>query len=166
MNITAKLFIVTGLLALSHMALAQKVVVFNPQTAIFSTQAAKVLSANISQQLNPQLQRLQTLGADIETLQQRISQDQDLMSSDELQGLEDDLRAQTLEFRQLQQYINAIKEQNEQTFLQSIRPKLDAAMKQFIQANEIDLVLNANASVYAAEGVDITAQITQILDQD
>ena len=134
--------------------------------AIFSTQSAKKLSADLSQQLSAQLRQMQALGDEIEQSQQRLSQDQALMSTEELQAAQQSLQEKTLEYRKLQEYVNRAKQQNEQALLQTIRPKLDAAMKKYIEANAVDLVINANAAVYVIDSLDITNQITQVLDQE
>lgn len=165
-----KLLMKAGLLALtlfaSTLSLAQNVVTFSPEKAMFGTQAAKQLGQQLTQQLAPQTQRLQELGAEVQALQQRHKQDQALMSAEELQQLEQQIQLQSQEFHKLQQYIKNAKLQTEQQFLASMKPRLDAVLRTYIEANNVGLIINSGSVIYAAQGVDITTEIATLLDQE
>ena len=165
-----KLLMKASLLALtmfaSTLALAQNVVTLSPEKAMFGTQAAKQLGQQLSQQLAPQSQRLQELGAEVQALQERHKQDQALMSAEELQQLEHQIQLQSQEFRKLQQYIKNAKLQTEQQFLASMKPRLDAALRTYIETNNVGLIINSSSVIYAAQGVDITPEIATLLDQE
>jgi outer membrane protein len=150
----------------SHLSVAQTVVAFSPEKAMFATQAAKQLGQQLNQQLAPQTQRLQELGAEIQALQQRHQQDQALMSADEVQALEQEIQLQSQEYRKLQQYINNAKVQTEQKFLASMKPRLDAVLRTYIETNNVGLIVNSSAVIYAAQGIDVTAEIATLLDQE
>lgn len=150
----------------SHLLMAQTVVTFSPEKAMFATQAAQQLGQQLNQQLAPQTQRLQELGVEIQALQQRHQQDQALMSGDEVQALEQEIQLQSQEYRKLQQYINNAKVQTEQKFLASMKPRLDAVLRTYIETNNVGLIVNSSAVIYAAQGVDITADIATLLDQE
>ena len=165
-----KLLMKASLLALtmfaSTLALAQNVVTLSPEKAMFGTQAAKQLGQQLSQQLAPQSQRLQELGAEVQALQERHKQDQALMSAEELQQLEHQIQLQSQEFRKLQQYIKNAKLQTEQQFLASMKPRLDAVLRTYIETNNVGLIINSSSVIYAAQGVDITTEIATLLDQE
>lgn len=165
-----KFLIKAGVLAItlltSAVSMAQNVVTFSPEKAMFATQAAKQLGQQLSEQLAPQTQRLNELGAEVKALQQRHQQDQALMSVEELQQLEQQIQLQSQEYRKLQQYINNAKLQTEQKFMASMKPRLDAVLRTYIEANNVGLILNSSAVIYAAQGVDITAEIATLLDQE
>ena len=150
----------------SHLSMAQTVVAFSPEKAMFATQAAKQLGQQLNQQLAPQTQRLQDLGVELQALQQRHQQDQALMSGDEVQELETEIQIQSQEYRKLQQYINNAKVQTEQKFLASMKPRLDAVLRTYIETNNVGLIVNSSAVIYAVQGVDITAEIATLLDQE
>ena len=165
-----KLLMKASLLALtmfaSTLALAQNVVTLSPEKAMFGTQAAKQLGQQLSQQLAPQSKRLQELGAEVQALQERHKQDQALMSAEELQQLEHQIQLQSQEFRKLQQYIKNAKLQTEQQFLASMKPRLDAVLRTYIETNNVGLIINSSSVIYAAQGVDITTEIATLLDQE
>lgn len=165
-----KLLMKASLLALSMfastLALAQNVVTLSPEKAMFGTLAAKQLGQQLSQQLAPQSQRLQELGAEVQALQERHKQDQALMSAEELQQLEHQIQLQSQEFRKLQQYIKNAKLQTEQKFLASMKPRLDAVLRTYIETNNVGLIINSSSVIYAAQGVDITTEIATLLDQE
>ena len=166
MKLLSKSLLLAASIAFSGLAAAQNIAVFSPEKALFATQAAAQLGQQLNQQLKPQSERLQAIGKELQALQKRHKEDQSLMSADELKQLELQINQQSQEFQKLQQYLKNAKLQTEQKFLASMRPKLDGALKTYIEANDIALIVNSNAVVYSRSGVDITAAITAMLDQD
>ena len=149
-NLFRGLLVALGI-SLSSLAAADKIAIFSPEKAIFDTQAAIQLGQQLSEQLQPQSQRLE--------------EDQALMSSEELQQLQQQINQQSQVFQQLNQYLNNAKLQTEQEFLQLMRPKLDEVLTKYIEANNISLILNRNAVVYVQDDIEITAAITALLDE-
>ena len=166
MKLLMKAGVLVAALFASTLALAQNVVTLSPEKAMFATQAAKQLGQQLTQQLAPQSQRLQELGAEIQALQERHKQDQALMSAEELQELEQQIQLQSQEYRKLQQYLKNAKLQTEQKFLASMKPRLDAVLRTYIEVNNVGLILNSSAVIYAGQGVDITSEIAALLDQE
>ncbi len=166
MKLMMKVGLLTASLLMSGLAVAQSVVTLSPEKAMFATQAAQQLGQQLNQQLAPQTKRLQDLGTEIQAMQQRHQQDQALMSAEEMQELEQQIQLQSQEYRKLQQYINNAKRQTEQQFLASMKPRLDAVLRGYIETNNIGLILNSSAVVYAGQGVDITSEIATLLDQE
>ena len=153
-------------IAFSSLALAQNIAVFNQEKALFATQKAKQLGQELSQQLAPQTERLETLGQALQQLQKRYAEDQALMSDEEIQKLQLQMNQQSQEFQKLQQYRYNTKLQTEQEFLALMRPKLNAVLSAYIETNKIALIVNNSAVVYVQDGIDITATITALLDQE
>lgn len=158
--------LLTVSMLLSSLAMAQNIVVFSPDKALFGTKAAQQLGQQLNQQLQPQSERLQAIRQELQELQKRHQEDQSLMSADEVKQLELQINQQSQEFQKLQQYLNNAKMQTEKKFLAAMRPKLDSALKAYIEANDIALIVNSSAVVYAQTGVDITAAITALLDKE
>jgi outer membrane protein len=153
-------------MALSNMVLAQNIAVFSPEKALFGTQAAQQLGQQLSQQLKPQSERLDAVAQELQELQKRYQEDQALLSSEEIQQLELQINQGTQEFQKLNQYLNNAKLQTEQEFLALMRPKLNAILSTYIETNNIALIVNNTAVVYVQDGIDITAAITALLDQE
>ncbi len=166
MNNFFKGLLIAVSIAFSSLAWAQNIAVFSPDQALFATQAAKQLGQQLSQQLQPQSERLQAIGKELQALQKRHQEDQALMSADEIKQLELQINQQSQEFKKLQQYINNAKLQTEKKFLAAMRPKLDGALKAYIEDNDIALIINSSSVVYAHAGVDITTAITALLDKE
>ena len=166
MNTLSKGLLLLVGIAFSSLVLAQNVAVFSPEKALFATQAAKQLGQQLSQQLQPQSQRMQSVATQVQALQKRYQEDQALMSAEEVQELKLQITQQSQEFNKLKQYLDNAKRQEENKFVAFMRPKLDAVLKAYIEANDIILIVNSSAVVYAQQGVDITVAITALLDQE
>jgi outer membrane protein len=146
--------------------LAQNIAVLNPEKAVFATQAAKQLGQQLSQQLKPQSERLDTIGQELQELRKRSEDDQALMSKEDIKQLDLQISQQAQEFQKLNRYLNSAKLQTEQEFLVQIRPQLNDVLNAYIEANNIFLIVNSNAVIYAQDGIDITDAITASLDQE
>ena len=166
MNIFSKSLLLALGIAFSNLVMAQNIAVFSPDKALFATQQAKQLGQELSQQLAPQSERLEALGQKLQLLQQRFTEDQALMSNEEIQQLQSQINQQSLEFQKLNQYIRNAKLQTEQEFLELMRPKLNKVLGAYIEANKIALIVNNSAVVYVQDGIDITGAITALLDQE
>ena len=151
-------------LSVSQLILANAIVVLKVEQAIFATGKAIALGKSLSAQLEPQALRFDTIGKKLQTSQQRILADKDLMSSDEVQELEADIQTLNIEFQQLQQYLNNAKAQAEQEFLASMRPVLDKVIRQLIKANNISLIVNGQSVIYHIDAIDITPKVIELMN--
>ncbi|MDB4001710.1 OmpH family outer membrane protein [Oceanospirillaceae bacterium] len=147
-----------------HLAIAQGIFVLKAEQAIFATQKALALGQQVSAQLKPQVVRFDSMGKELQALQQRLEIDKDLMSDDEVLQIKTQIQNLNAEYQQLQQYLSNAKLQAEQNFLTSMRPALDKVLGQFIKDNNPSVIINGNSVIYNATSVDITSKVVELLN--
>lgn len=147
-----------------RLAIAQGIFVLKAEQAIFATQKALALGQQVSAQLKPQVVRFDSMGKELQALQQRLEIDKDLMSDDEVLQIKTQIQNLNAEYQQLQQYLSNAKLQAEQNFLTSMRPALDKVLGQFIKDNNPSVIINGNSVIYNATSVDITSKVVELLN--
>ena len=147
-----------------QLAIAQGIFVLKAEQAIFATQKALALGQQVSEQLKPQVVRFDSMGKELQALQQRLEIDKDLMSDDEVLQIKTQIQNLNAEYQQLQQYLSNAKLQAEQNFLTSMRPALDKVLGQFIKDNNPSVIINGNSVIYNATSVDITSKVVELLN--
>jgi len=147
-----------------QLAIAQGIFVLKAEQAIFATQKALALGQQVSAQLKPQVVRFDSMGKELQALQQRLEIDKDLMSDDEVLQIKTQIQNLNAEYQQLQQYLSNAKLQAEQNFLTSMRPALDKVLGQFIKDNNPSVIINGNSVIYNATSVDITSKVVELLN--
>lgn len=151
-------------LAMPQIAAADAIVVLKAEQAMFATAKAIALGQQLSEQLKPQTTRFDAMGVELQTLRQRLEADKDLMSSAEVQKLQDEIEALNQKYQQLNQYLSGVKAKTEQDFLASMRPALDRVLRQLIEENNISLIINGQSVIYNAAGIDITPKVVELLN--
>ena len=147
-----------------QLAIAQGIFVLKAEQAIFATQKALALGQQVSAQLKPQVVRFDSMGKELQALQQRLEIDKDLMSDDEVLQIKTQIQNLNAEYQQLQQYLSNAKLQAEQNFLTSMRLALDKVLGQFIKDNNPSVIINGNSVIYNATSVDITSKVVELLN--
>jgi Skp family chaperone for outer membrane proteins len=148
------------------LASAATIVVLNPEKAVFATDKAQQLGQELAASMKPQTSRYDEMGQQLQSLQQQLQQDQALLSATELTSRQQQFQALEQEYQQLGQHLLKIKVQQEQKFLVQMKPALDRVLSKLIEMHKISLILNPSAIVFAVPGIDITAEVVGLLNQE
>ena len=158
----------TGVLCLlgilSVPAHATEVAVLDWREALMSSEAAQRSMNELRNQTGEQRQRAESLGQELQQLQQRLQQDGDIMSDAERSKVRQELRQKGSEFQQLRAQIQQAQQQSEQKFLQSAKPQLDRAIEQVVAEHDVELLVDRDSVVHMADGLDLTQEVTDILN--
>ena len=68
------------------------------------------------------------------------------------------------EYQRSSQQIQQKQAQKEQEFLEMMRPKMDAIIRELIDSNEYDIIIAKQATVYARKQHDITKRVVDMLN--
>jgi len=167
MNKLARMVVLISLavaLLVPQIVNAEAIVVLKPEQAMFATDKAIALGQQLSAQLKPQTSRLDDMVQELQALQQRLQADKDLLSSAEVEALENQIKILGNEHQQLNNYLANIKGQTEQEFLAKMRPVLDKVLRQLIEANAISLIINGESTIYHTAAMDITPKVVELLN--
>lgn len=152
--------------AVAEDAAAQlKVAVVNTDEAIGQTEEFKTFQEALQEEFAEEQAGLQQLQEDMETLQQRVSDERDVMSETELRDVQKEMEDNRLDFdfrgKKFQKDVND--RQNE--FFQTMTPKLRAVINDLIEIERYDFVLERRSVLFANMKHDVTAKVTEKLNE-
>jgi len=142
-----------------------KIAVVNVQRAIGESEEAKKLIAKLESDLGPDQTTVKNLGASITQLQEKFNKDGDVMSDPEKRKLQKDIEDKQIEYQFQVNKLQKVVNERQQDILQQMAPKLDAVLKDIIAKEQYDLVIHRQNVLYVDPKFDITAQVTEKLNQ-
>lgn len=154
-----------SLALVKSVAAEPNIAVVDAETAIGNTVEAQQFLEVLQQELAGDREVLEGLQTEIQELQQRVADEGDVMSDTERRGITKEIEDKRLELE-----FNATKYQKEledrqREFLTSMSPKFQAVLNDLIQVERYDFVLGARTVMFANMRHDITAKITEKLNE-
>ena len=163
---TAALLLFAGLAAAAAPAAGElKIAVVDTGKAIQQTEEWKGFAQVLEQDLAADRDELETLGKQIEEIQQRAADEGDVMSEDEKRSLGKDLENKRIDadFR-IKKFQKEVQDrQNE--MVQKMRPKVSAVVNDLVEIERYDLVFERTNVGYVNPRHDITAKVTERLNE-
>jgi len=146
-------------------AMADKVATLSVQQALLSSKAAEDFRAKLQSEFGSEQKQLVELEAQAKKMQQDMQKNAGTQS-DEVSG-QQRMQFQKVyaEYQRLGQELQQKQREREQAFLQEMRPKLDTVIRNLIESEGYDLVVNKQATIYAKPDLDITQQVIELLNK-
>lgn len=163
-----KMLVVASLVMLPVVSFAQsKVVSINPQMAVFATTAAKAKIDQLQKKSEfvESKAKLDGIAADIKTLQASYQKDGPTWSAEKKAESEKKLQSLSQDYQFQGKKLQAQQQEVMQVIMQEMSPKLEAAIKQIVQAEGITMVVDSQAVIIAKPESDYTAKLTDALNK-
>lgn len=141
-----------------------KIAVVDPMQALMEAEEVRERNAKLEESIEREGMRLRELRNQIGQIEGRLQREGMTMSSQERNKLTDEREAKGLEFQSLQQSIKRRVDSDREELLEHMEPKLLRAIEAVVEEREIDVVLNAQAVVFAKPDMDITSEVTRRLN--
>lgn len=141
-----------------------KIGLIDMRAALFSSKAAQAYSDKMVADFKQQDLEVRAVSESAQKLEMRLQNDAAIMSDSERAKLAADLEEKVQEFRYLKTKLDKALAEKRQEFLEQSRPNLDAVIEQLVKKEGLDLILPREAALYAAQGMDYTTQIIEMLD--
>lgn len=142
-------------------AQAADVAVVDWQQALLDTSAAKQSMNQLKNKLGSRPQQLQSMGQELQQMQQRLQRDGATMSEAARNQLIQQLQTKGTEFQKVRAQLEDERQGQEEQFLRSARPRLDAAIKQVVQRHGVKVLVDRTGVIYADDALDLTSEVTQ-----
>lgn len=142
-------------------AQAADVAVVDWQQALLDTNAAKQSMNQLKNKLGNRPQQLQTMGQELQQMQQRLQRDGATMSESARNQQVQQFQTKGAEFQKLRAQLEEERQTQEDQFLRSARPRLDAAIKQVVQRHGVKVLVDRTGVIYADDALDLTGEVTQ-----
>lgn len=153
-------------LIISAPAVAEtKIGVVDLRQALFSSQEAQAFSQQLQQDFSAEEARVRETQEAARELQQRLEQDGAMMNESERNSLAAQFQEKVKEFNFLKQKLDSTVANRKQSFLESARPEVDAAVQELMEEHDLDLILPSEAVVFAKPDMNLTDQLLEKLDR-
>lgn len=155
-----------GLLSgLALSAQAAEVALLDWRTALMESDAAQRSMGDLEGRIGGQQQEAESLGRELQQMQQRLQQEGDSMAEGERQSLIEEFQQKGSRFEQLRSQIMQEQQQAEQEFLAEAEPKLEEAVDQVITRHSVEVLVDPQGVLHSDVDLpDLTSEVTEILN--
>jgi|SRR6056297_2079300 outer membrane protein len=158
--------LVPALLLVSAGAAAElKIAVLDTQRALLESAEAQELMQTAQFDLEGDQNRVNALGQEIRTLQEQVQKDAEVMSPAEQRKRQKEIEDKQIEYQFLVNKLQKDVQDRRQELLQQMAPKVDAVLKDLIEVEGYDLILQRGSLLYANSRHDITRRVTEKLNE-
>ena len=160
------IILTAAFLAMSQAQAADgRLAVLDVQRALLTSDAAGDFRNKLEQEFADDQQQLVDLEKQARALREKLQKNAGLSSEEETKRLRLQFQKAFAEYQRRGQELQQQRAQREQAFLNEMRPRLDEIIRKLIKDQEIALVINKQAAIYANPELDITARVVELLNQ-
>lgn len=157
--------VLLGLLSLP-VAAAEKIAVVDIQRVIFTSEVAKARQQQAK--TKPEFVELQakydSIAADVKALQQKIEAERDTMSREQATENQKKMEYLRADYELVSRKLQAEVQQLQGQLLEELQPKVQAALKELVDAEGVTLLLQRDAVIFAAPTLDLTGKLLERLN--
>jgi len=155
-----------ALMAVSLPAFAEtRIGVVDLRQALFSSDEAKAFSETLQKDFAGEEAKVREAQEAARKLQERLQKDGAMMNETERNELTAEFQQKVQQFNMLKQRLDNTVAQRKQSFLENARPEVDAAVKELLEENDLDLILPSEAVVYVKPEMNLTSQLLDKLNR-
>ncbi len=154
-----------GLGAAAMAAGELKIAVLDTQRALVSSEEAKALLEQAQAELKQEEEEVNALGGEIQALQEKLQTDGEVMSPTEQRRAQKDIEDKRIEYEFLVNKLQKALQDRRQELLQVMVPKVDAVLKDLIDLEGYDLIMERANLRYVNPKHDITRRVTERLNE-
>ena len=153
-------------LAAGTAAAELKIAVLDTQRALVESEEAQTLLAQAEKELQEEQEEVTALRDEIEALQQRLQTDGEVMSASEQRKVQKDIEDKQIDFQFLVNKLQKEVNDRRQDILQQMVPKIDKVLKDLIELEGYDLIMERANLRYVNSKHEITRKVTEKLNEN
>lgn len=142
-----------------------KVAVLNTQRAVIESDEAKSMIEKIRSELDRDETRVRKLGEEIQKATAKLQKDADTLSNSEKRKLQKEIEDKQIDYQfqvnKLQKEVN----DRQQEIFAALAPKVDTVLKELIEKEKYDMIIQRSNLLYVKQEFDITRQVTENLNK-
>ncbi|ENW07702.1 OmpH family outer membrane protein [Acinetobacter beijerinckii] len=148
-------------LTVTSLANAAGMAVVDLAKVVESSTYLKQQNASLGQSVKPTSTRLEQLGKELETLQQRAQTEGPKMNQADIQKMTAQYQAKLNEFNSTQQGLQTKVQSSLQTMNTTFENRVKQAAEQLRKENNLDFILNKNSTIASDAQYDLTDKMIQ-----
>lgn len=141
-----------------------KIAVLDTQRAIAQSEEVKSLLEIVQEELQSEQENVNTLGDEIRSLREQLVKDGEVMSPTEQRKAQKTLEDKGIDYQFLVNKLQKQANDRQQEVIQVMAPKLQAVLRDLIDLEGYDLILEAGV-LYVNSKHDITRRVTEKLNE-
>ncbi|MEZ5558380.1 MAG: OmpH family outer membrane protein [Pseudomonadales bacterium] len=153
------------LLAAGSAAAEMKIAVLDTQRALLESEEAKQLLQGFQQDLQKEQDDLNKLGDEIRNLQETLQKDAEVLSPAEQRKRQKEIEDRQIDYQFLGNKLQKEVNDRREDLLRQMVPKIDAVLKDLIDLEGYDLIMERSSLRYANSKHDITRKVTEKLNE-
>ena len=142
-----------------------KIGVVDIQQALLASEEAQQFLETTQTDLRDDQEEFQGLQQEIQQLQEQMQKDAEVMSPAEQRRRSKQIEDKQIDARFLANKLQKEMQDRQQELMQQMGPKLEAAIQDLVEAEGYDLIMQRGNLVYAAATHNITAKVTEKLNE-
>ena len=166
MNILKKTLLLGLIAVFSAAVFAEGTYVLNAERAMLSTQYAKDTFQKLEEDADfiADTERLELLQAEGQELVESFQQDQETMSDEQIVAMQKKVQDKQNEIKFLANKLQTKAQEAQQSVINDLSADFQRILGELINAKSMDMVLSPQALFYADPDLDITDEVTALLD--
>lgn len=145
---------------------ATKVAVVDMERALFLSDATQDALKEFEKTNQADIDKLKGLQESLTDIQKKIEKEQDFMSEDDARALKNNFETKRQEYQFYGNKLQKLEQQWRQALFQKQLPDLEKTLKELIDEEGYEVVLNAQAAIYKSPSADITKLLLERLNAE
>ena len=145
---------------------ATKVAVVDMERALFLSDATQEALKEFGKANKADIDKLKGLQESLTELQKKIEKEKDFMSDEEARAIKNEFETKGQEYQFYGNKLQKLEQKWRQELFQKQLPSLEKTLKELIDKEGYDVVLNAQAAIYKSPKADITKLLLERLNAE
>ena len=142
-----------------------KIAILDMSTALLNSEVAKGVEEELQRETASDREKINSLAQQAQTLQTKMQQEADVLSEAEQRRIVGELQELQNQYQFLFQKLQTLSNERRQQFQQTYSANLVQAISDVVEEGDYDIVFRAEAALYFDGVFDITARVTEKLNQ-
>lgn len=148
-----------SLAVISTPAFANKIAVVDLERALFMSDAAQESFKQVKEQFGDDIVKVEALQKELIASEKKLQKDGAIMSDDEQRKLRNTIKEKQSEFQFFAGKIQQAEQQFKQQYFRANGAGVQKLLKELIDAEKVDMVLNGQAVMYVTPDLDLTKKL-------
>ncbi|PCJ40393.1 MAG: hypothetical protein COA71_11075 [SAR86 cluster bacterium] len=142
-----------------------RIAILDMAAALYNSELAAVVQDQLSLETEDDSARIRELAQEGSALQERLTVDAEVLSDAEQRDILGELEEIGVQYQYLEQRVESIVQQRREIFEQTYSSNLIQAISDVVEEDDYDVVLRAEVALFFKGTLDITAKVTEKLNE-
>lgn len=142
-----------------------KIAILDMGAALLNSEVAKGVEQELQDETADDRDKIKNLAEQAKTLQEQLQKDADVLSESEQRRIVGELQELQNQYQFLVQKLQKLSNDRREQFQQAYSSNLVQAISDVVEEGDYNLVIRAEAALYFDGAFDITARVTEKLNQ-